>query len=103
MKTPGFHTSSQSVSAKGFHINFNNGYTLSVQFGYGNYCENRYHHLPPNFCVNAETAIISPSGKFIQYKKDTVQGWQTPNDIIDTIAFINQLPPEDDNDQESKV
>ena len=26
---------------KGFHLTFSNGVTLSVQFGYGNYCENR--------------------------------------------------------------
>ena len=26
---------------KGFHLNFDNGLTLSSQFGYGNYCENR--------------------------------------------------------------
>ena len=27
---------------KGFHMSFENGFTLSVQFGAGNYCENHY-------------------------------------------------------------
>lgn len=25
---------------KGFHITFDNGWTVSVQFGFGNYCDN---------------------------------------------------------------
>lgn len=29
------------TQSKGFHITFENGYQVSVQFGYGNYCENR--------------------------------------------------------------
>lgn len=30
------------TGGKGFHIQLSNGWNLSVQFGYGNYCENRY-------------------------------------------------------------
>jgi hypothetical protein len=30
----------RSCSRKGFHITFPNGWTVSVQFGAGNYCEN---------------------------------------------------------------
>jgi len=29
------------TQGKGFFMTFENGYTLSVQFGYGNYCANR--------------------------------------------------------------
>lgn len=29
----------QNRNQAGFHITFGNGYTLSVQFGFGNYCE----------------------------------------------------------------
>lgn len=35
-KTEGFRI----VSGKGFHMTFNNGVTVSVQFGWGNYCDN---------------------------------------------------------------
>ncbi len=28
------------TSGKGFHITFSNGWTVSVQFGHGNYCDN---------------------------------------------------------------
>ncbi len=33
---PGFYI----TGGKGFHISFPNGYTMSVQFGPGDYCEN---------------------------------------------------------------
>ena len=29
------------TAGKGFHITFSNGWTASVQWGWGNYCENR--------------------------------------------------------------
>ena len=29
------------IIGRGFHLVFDNGYTISVQFGFGNYCENR--------------------------------------------------------------
>ncbi len=31
------------TKCRGFHITFPNGVTLSTQFGYINYCENRYN------------------------------------------------------------
>ena len=49
---------------KGFHIGLRNGFTVSVQFGRGNYCE---HHHDPNWSkpnkgssYDAETAVFSP-------------------------------------------
>ena len=30
-----------TMKNKGFHITFNNGLTISVQFGAGNYCSNK--------------------------------------------------------------
>jgi len=38
MSKPGF----KITGHKGFHITFKNGYTVSVQFGPANYCDN-YH------------------------------------------------------------
>lgn len=31
------------TAGKGFHVTFPNGLTVSVQWGYGNYCDNRDH------------------------------------------------------------
>ena len=57
---------------QGFKMTFKNGYTISVQFGEGNYCLN---YLIPieekrqkdiGQCKNCETAILKPNGKFYQ-------------------------------------
>ena len=48
---------------KGFHVTFENDVTVSVQFGYGNYCENRdeYEKLGglhiPEFVESADAEI----------------------------------------------
>lgn len=46
------------TDGKGFQVTFENGITVSVQFGYGNYCEN---YDKPIF----EKAAISPTGHFL--------------------------------------
>lgn len=83
-------------AAKGFQITLANGYKVSVQWGAGNYCENysiRFEDFTvtaPN-SATAETAIIAPDGSFVRYKGDDVQGWQTPEDVIATLAYAASL------------
>lgn len=83
---------------QGFHMTFKNGYTISVQFGNGNYCSNGLTPIASDDgekiigqCSNCETAILKPNGKFLKYKGDDVQGWQTTNDVAETIAYIQTL------------
>jgi hypothetical protein len=49
----------KATENKGFQITFNNGYTISVQFGKGNYCDNRLKENSDfiTSCKNAEVAI----------------------------------------------
>jgi len=47
---------------RGIHITFKNNVTVSIQFGVGNYCENRYkdydtHYNKPMKSVDCELAI----------------------------------------------
>ena len=81
---------------KGFQITFDNGYTVSVQFGPGNYGSNRTK--PFNRSMNvpqtaelAETALIAPEGHFVTYKGDDVQGHQTPNDVLELLNYAGKL------------
>ena len=80
---------------QGFTMKFENGYKISVQFGSINYCSNKHlvrsnqHSL--NSCANCETAIFKPNGKFLKYKGDDVQGFQTTNEVAETIAYIQTL------------
>lgn len=66
----------KSTFGKGFHLVFDNGITLSTQFGYGNYCANNMRRDIINggilSCEDAEIAIISKDG-----------GWLTRNCLID--------------------
>ena len=87
----------KTCDQKGFHITFDNGYTVSVQFGAGNYCDNydlrimEYHDkaVPPS--RTAETALIAPNGDFVEYKGDDVQGRQTADDVLELLNYAAGL------------
>ena len=81
---------------KGFQMTFANGYTISVQFGNGNYCDNRHYgdslswdqSVPPS--SNAEVAAWDKDGNWVQLgEHDDIIGWQTPDDIAALIASIS--------------
>lgn len=83
---------------QGFHMTFENGYRISVQFGSSNYCSNSLIPIETDIeekkfgtCINCETAIFKPNGKFLKYKGGDVQGWQTTDDVAETIAYIQTL------------
>lgn len=85
---------------KGFQTTFENGYTVSVMFGAGNYCEHHHNEsVEPFNCTvqvwqehkseNCEIAVISPNGEFRSLKlapidsgEDQVRGWCTPEEVL---------------------
>ena len=103
---------------KGFSITFENGNTVSVQWGPGNYCEpdhpegrNAPFDAPMQTRVwkarNAEIAAWNKDGAWHQFAHDSVDGWVSPDDIAEFIHFVanNELslsrPPMDaDEDDE---
>ena len=83
-------------SGKGFHITFENGVTVSVQFGYGNYCENRDH--PDGFGLknaesnDAEVAVWTKSKRWIlqEYDEDlsdNVGGYFSSDKVLDIMNW----------------
>jgi hypothetical protein len=88
---------------KGFAITFANGYTVSVQFGYANYCDNYdFEQGSPNCrgrnvrageagSNTAETALISPSGEFVDYDDGQVQGHRTPEQVLELLNYAQKL------------
>jgi len=81
---------------KGFQITFPNGYTVSVQFGPGNYGSNRTETYStsmnvPQSATLAETALIGPNGDFVSYKDDDVQGYQSTVDVLELLQYASQL------------
>jgi hypothetical protein len=84
-------TSFGNGPAKGFHMTFDNGWTVSVQWGSGNYCENKY--IPANVmtvpaCADAEIAAWDANGEWFEFENDTVCGNCSANDVAAFMAKI---------------
>jgi len=80
---------------KGVHITFPNGYTISIQWGAVNYCDNHVKDIewgkPVPASSTAETAIKDPEDEFVQYKGDVVQGNQTVTEVLATMNYVAGL------------
>ncbi|NDC55387.1 MAG: hypothetical protein EBZ69_00920 [Alphaproteobacteria bacterium] len=88
---------------KGFHMVFENGCTLSVQFGPGNYTDadkRRNDFDAPRKqrdweARTAEVAILLPNGKFYPITEmDDVIGWQTVEDVVRWIDVARNIKTE---------
>lgn len=86
----------KSCGGHGFHITFDNGWTVSVQFAPGNYCNNHkpFYRDPEtaNECANAEIAAWDSNGDWHKFEYDTVLGYQSPNQVLDFMNMISKLP-----------
>lgn len=84
---------------KGFQTTFPNGFTVSVMFGSGNYCENRFNHNVEAVSIgqrhdspDAEIAVFGPDGELRNdfpgcHEGDTVQGWITPEQMLEVMNW----------------
>lgn len=86
---------------KGFQITFENGLTASVQWGCGNYCDNRSNYelgfdgKRPAESDTAEVAVIKngdliPLNPFIDNVNDEVEGYLTPEQIVDFLVKVKE-------------
>ena len=84
------------TSGKGFQMKFANGWTVSVQFGKGNYCDH-YHatwseevdvSLGAKGSSTAEIAAWDSEGTWHDFGTDTVKGYCTPNEVSEFISMI---------------
>ena len=90
-KTPKF----SSDYNRGFSMTFENGMTISVQFGTGNYCSRRNFHDHPfteikEYTItspDAEIAIWDADGNWFDFGYDRVKGYITPNEVATWIIF----------------
>ena len=93
---------------KGFRITFENGWTISVQFGPGNYCDNYNMSFMPdpkeasrtageNGSTTAECAVLNPSGSLVDLPKrfaenDQVTNRSTPAEVLDLMKWTAKRP-----------
>ena len=101
------------TTAKGFHVELPNGYTISVQFGPSNYCDNKNASdmkeewylvqrgrakLFDIECPNAEIAVWATNEPDSDYLRldgsspDGMMGWQTSQDFVRVLLEVSLLP-----------
>jgi len=85
------------TSGRGFQMTFENGWTVSVQFGYGNYCENKMRDIIGKEstvgeykCNDAEFAAWDKDGNWYDFGSDEVKGWCTTNEVASFIEMISK-------------
>ena len=86
-----------SCQNKGFQLTFENGWTVSVQWGLGNYCQQRFFDEPLKNPTgfwdssDAEVAAWNSSGEWLPFEHDTVKGWMNTDDVASFIAVVQSL------------
>lgn len=81
------------TTGNGFHMTFANGWTASVQWNLGNYCANRERAPLTGECMNAEVAAWKSGEdyKFNSKSNCIVEGWCTPEKVVEFLATIAKL------------
>jgi len=89
--------------AVGFTLEFSNGWTVSIQFGDHNYCNNSVNlkslfasevHgaiLEDVKCINAEVAAWDSNEEWYDFGSDTVKGYLDADEVSDFIHMIRNL------------
>jgi len=98
MRTPGFTITGK----KGFHIVFENGWGISVQFGPGNYCVHydrsigrEEEQCGEEGSPNAEIAILGADGELFfhpDFGGNNVAGWKEPDYVLKIMNWVASQP-----------
>lgn len=74
---------------RGFHMTFANGWKVSVQWGAGNYCDNKISATSDRDMLQSTTAevlVMRPDGR----AHGDVKGWQTPAEVVRLLARVEK-------------
>ena len=100
----------KSTLHKGFQITFENGYTISVQWGTGNYCENNRPSVdhsdqlvwlkrsPEYSSPDAEIAIWNKDNVWYDFGYDTVKGYCSADEVADWIIKVKNFKSKQNED-----
>jgi hypothetical protein len=86
------------TDGKGYQLRFANGYVLSVQFGGGNYCDNRNDDIfsrERRALVTSDTAEVAAwdaDGKWVRMDGDDVIGYITPEQVTAFASYLAAIP-----------
>ena len=90
---------------KGFAMEFDNGYSISVQWGPENYCHTKDNgaYLQPQKqhrwdSASAEIAVYGSNGSMIPIGRgDTVEGWLSTDQVAKVISICSSATPDLDS------
>ena len=100
----------QATANKGFRMTFDNGFSISVQWGSMNYCERRNYsddyksEMKEDFIKSAdsEIAVIDKDGEMLDIaENDQVIGWLSPDKVAKVIAIVSSSTTK--NEIETKI
>ena len=84
---------------RGFHLTFDNDWTISVQFSGGHYCDNKHESYDwarnramdsiPVHSSNAEIAVWRRNSGLIWLENDTVRGWTSADEVARVIHKVS--------------
>ena len=89
----------KTTKNSGFQMTFDNGWTISVQFGYGTYSDNRNHPYGLDLSrkekdtqsSDAEIAIWDANGDWFDFDSDTVKGYCSTNEVAEWIEKVKSM------------
>ncbi len=87
------------TDGKGFQMKFANGWTASVQWGTGNYCDHydmRYSSTAnveagQKGSTTAEIAAWDGNGEWHNFGNDTVKGWVSPDEVVAFLSMVSNF------------
>lgn len=82
--------------AKGIHLTFSNGLNISIQFGWGNYCEHKNTTQPPHSSEDAEICVWDKRNAMVMFKGDSVKGYCSPEEVAEAIYYVSIAKDIDD-------
>ena len=71
---------------KGFAMEFDNGYSISVQWHGSAYCGNKHTQFPSNECKTAEMMVTNSNG----VDQEPI-GWSSPDAVVAKMAEIASI------------
>lgn len=105
-----------ALGTRGFHITFENGYTISTQFGQGNYCDSVEVDGAVYAASSVEIAVLDPKDEYVNLAspfslncspealeefEEQVKGWVPVEDlpkIMQRLKEVGKTDPEGDLD-----
>jgi len=89
------HSKFVSTENKGFQLTFQNGWTISVQWGKGNYCSNRNLETKDESMLEAKSAEIAiwdiNNESYKINGSDLVLGWVTTDEVAEWIEKVKNF------------